>query len=146
MSLSDRGKWAEKEVQFCLNDWSAADSRFAFHRFPDARAARGALPAQPSDYLVVMRLGRKRTILLEVKETEEVRRLPKKKIGQFGKLQMFFWAGAEIRVVVYRSKLQDWTYFDEDDLFCYPECPPSFPFVEGRSFPTAIDTLNHLFT
>lgn len=145
MGLGDRGKWAEKEVQLCLNDWSAADSRFAFHRFPDARAARGALAAQPSDYLVLMNFGTKRAVLLEVKETQERYRLPKKMISQYGKLKMFSWAGAEIYVVVYRSSLEDWTYFYEGDLFDYPDCPPSFPFIEGRSFPTVMDLFNHIF-
>jgi hypothetical protein len=68
------GKVAEKAVQGWLEKTSASRRDFAFHRYPDARAARGALAAQPSDFLVAYKkLG---VFHLEVKETEQQYRLP----------------------------------------------------------------------
>lgn len=143
----DLGKWAEKKVNAWLEARSAANAAFAFHRYPDARAARGALAAQPADFLVAATLGdKKAAIHLEVKETAQKNRLPRSKIGQFGKLQMFHWAGFRTLIVVYRSEYDDWTYFVADDLFIDQDEPPkSFPFADDRSFRTEVELLDRLF-
>lgn len=142
----DLGKWAEKEVGKWLDARSQAHSDFAFHRYPDARAARGALTSQPADFVIGCRtaLG-SAAIHLEVKETAQERRLPKSKISQYGALLKFHWAGFRTLLVVYRSKHNDWTYFTGPELFEHYEAPASFAFIEGRSFPTAAALLNHLF-
>lgn len=139
--LGDRGKWAEKQVQLWLDKTAAARWDFAYHRFPDARAARGAMAAQPSDFLVAHRNG----YLLEVKETQNSRRLPKDKLSQYGKLKMFNVAGFHVLVVVYLSSVRTWTYLSDEDLFCLDDCPPSFPFEESREFASATDVLDHFF-
>jgi hypothetical protein len=140
------GKWGEKQVGKWLEARSTSEAGFAYHRYPDARAARGALPAQPADFLVAYRTPlRSSAIHLEVKETAQKTRLPRAKVSQFGKLQMFHWAGFRTLIVVYRSLFNDWTYFVPHDLFTTEEPPASFPFVEGRSFPTAEALLDSLF-
>ena len=143
---ADKGKWAEGKVQEWLDARSAAFADFAFHRFPDARAARGALAAQPADYLVSkMAAGGPKGFLLEVKECANETRLPKAKIGQYGKLKMFELAGMWIRVLVYRSAVADWVFLTEHNLFYHDECPASFQMGTLESFPTASKALEEMF-
>ena len=44
---ADRGKWAEGKIMKWLEGRSTFDMYFAYHRFSDARAARGALAGPP---------------------------------------------------------------------------------------------------
>ena len=147
MPKFDAGKWAEKQAQLWLEAASARDSSLAFHRFPDARAARGALAAQPSDFLISKGTpgGFNRTIYLEVKETAQIRRLPKAKVGQYGMLKKFYWTNAEVLVAVYMSEYKNWVYLqanqDVDDLFYFDECPPSFDLAHLEHYPTINDIL-----
>lgn len=147
MSTFDKGKWAEAEVEKWLTARSNAEAGFAWHRYPDSRSARGALAAQPADYVIghLPLNGNRYAMHLEVKETAELRRLPKAKIGQYGKLKLFTLAGFRARVLVYRSAHKDWVYFDEPALFDYPECPASFPFAGRRSFPSHTEALKEIF-
>lgn len=138
---ADKGKDTEKAVQDYLEKRSLASTAFAWHRFPDARAARGALASQPCDFLVGVN---GQTIFLEAKETEQKIRLPKNKISQYGTLLKWHWAGFRVLVVVHRSDLQDWTYLDNDDLFGYDVCPPSFPFHASRTYPNELVLLEYL--
>lgn len=138
---ADRGKWAENEAQEWLEEMSGKHKRFAFHRYPDARAARGALSPQPADYLVAYQWGGaytngggKLTWHLEVKETAEKYRLPADKVSQYGKLKMFYWAGVRCSVLVYRSHHNDWTVFMDYDILEHKDMPPSFVFND-RSYP-----------
>lgn len=146
--FADKGKWAEDRVQDWLVSKSSSSFSFAFHRLPDARAARGALAAQPADWLTSMRLpnGDPFSVLLEAKETAEKLRLPKGKIGQYGKLLLFHLAGIEARVVVYRSLHNDWTYFTGVELFPGgDEVPTSFPFAGRPTFATAVEALEEIY-
>jgi hypothetical protein len=137
----DAGKWAEKSVQDWLSIRSDADSRFAFHRFPDARSARGALAAQPSDNLVIHR---GTVTFLEVKESAEKVRLPRSKVSQYGALMKMSWAGARVAVIVHRSTYKDWLVLKNEHLF-FNETPTSFPFLNHPTYPTAAAALEELF-
>lgn len=141
----DPGKWAEAEVQKWLEDKSARDARFAFHRYPDARAARGALAAQPADYLVAQSPPHRLPYVfnVEVKETANPVRLPRAKVGQYGKLRMFHLAGMRTLLLVYRSAHDDWVAFEGHELFP-AETPISFPFPNISYF-TAADALTVFF-
>ena len=67
------GKETEKIVEALFTKWNES-SKFAWHRFPDARAARGRMAAQPADYLFFRApYGG----LLEVKATHHAYRLAK---------------------------------------------------------------------
>ena len=151
MPKFDAGKWAEKEVQAWLEAKSAADAGFAWHRFPDARAARGALAAQPCDFLVSMAMddnGGHRTVFLEVKETAQKNRLPKAKISQYGTLKKFYWTNADVMVLVYMSEFKKWVVLqatpEYNDLFYFDECPPSFDLSHLDKWDTAADVLSTL--
>ncbi len=137
-----QGKWAEKQVQTWLESRSATSFSFGWHRFPDARAARGALAAQPSDMLVV-HTGV--VMFLEIKESKETKRLPKAKVSQYGALLKFHLAGAKVAVLIFRSSLVDWVYITNEHLFEHEECPPSFPFEGRPSFPSAAAALQEIF-
>lgn len=148
---ADKGKWAEARAQDWLDARLKSEYGFAYHRYPDARSARGALAAQPADFLVahkkyagIVPLSQK-VVHLEVKETAELKRLPKTKIGQYGKLKLFLIAGITPVVLVYRSAFEDWYIFWAHDLFEYPECPASFPFTSNDTYPTASAALERIF-
>ena len=136
------GKKTEAAVFAWLTARSNADAGFAWHRLPDSRSARGAIAAQPSDALVVWKgVG---SIFIEIKETKEVSRLPKAKIGQYGILNKMDAAGALVRVVVYLSTFDKWVVLGNSDLFCHEVCPPSFS-LRGRSYPTLEAIMTDVF-
>ena len=143
----DKGKWAEGKVQPELEKLAAQYAGFAWHRMPDAKAARGALSAQPADWITAMKYpdGTGTTVWLECKETAEEKRLPRAKVSQFPKLRMFWMASNSVRVIVYRSLYQDWIVFDELDLFMQQELPTSFPFAGKRSFETAAEAVHSIY-
>lgn len=137
----DAGKWAELQVQKWLDAESNANASFAFHRFPDARAARGALASQPSDHLVVHR---GEVTFLETKETAEKTRLPRSKISQYGSLMKMNWAGARVLVIVHRSEFKDWIILHNRHLF-FNDTPASFPFAGLSTYPTAAAVLEEMY-
>ena len=143
-SKANMGKWAEKEVQTWLTHKSNSTTDLAWHRFPDARAARGALAAQPSDLLVVYK---DEVVFVEVKETAEARRLPKGKVSQWGVLKKFWWSGASVLVVVFMSAEGKWVLLDPLTLGMDSDddCPASFPLSNLRRFDTAADLLEEYF-
>lgn len=145
--LGDRGKWAEQQAEEWMEAESARNAEFAWHRFPDSRAARNPLPPQPSDYLVGFRYPAHNPMasLLEVKETENVTRLPKDKLRQYGKLRMFHMAGFRIFALVFRSHHNDWVVFRAEDLFSTDIAPKSFPFLGLKTYPNAAAALEDIF-
>jgi hypothetical protein len=150
MKKFDAGKWAEKETASWLESRSQQDVGFAWHRFPDARAAMGRLSAQPSDFLVSLATtSGNRTAYLEVKETAQERRLPKSKVGQYGLLRKFYWTKAEVMVLIYMSAKKKWCYLQADqyvdDLFHYEDCPASFPIADLPTYDTAAEALESFF-
>ncbi len=50
---NDIGKWFEDKVQDALKQIQSKHTAM-FHRFPDTRAARNILPAQPGDHMLIM--------------------------------------------------------------------------------------------
>jgi hypothetical protein len=125
------GKWAEAEVQAWLEKASASSS-------PDARAARGALAAQPADYLVSFQ---SKPIHLEIKETENAGRLPRSKIRQYGVLKKWWWAGIEPYVLVWCSTLGMWYVLRAADLYPNQDTTPtSFRFDNQARFYNDLNT------
>lgn len=139
---ADAGKWAEREAKLWLEKHSNEVLAFAYHRYPDARAARGALAAQPADFLIA----NGSTFHLEVKETAQINRLPKAKISQYGTLLKFHYAGVIPYVVVYRSACKDWICLGPAELFGFEECPASFDMTQRPTFATCGEILRSLFT
>jgi len=147
----DKGKWAEKQVQEVLDSRSGNCVGFCYHRFPDSRSARNMIANQPSDFLVSLidSVGFNRTIYLEVKESQNPNRLPKAKIGQYGSLYKFFLTRADVIVLIYMSAHKHWVFLeatqDNDELFCYEECPASFLLNNRKTYPTAAAALSEFF-
>jgi hypothetical protein len=50
---NDIGKWFEGKVQDALKEIES-ERKATFHRYPDTRAARNILPAQPGDFLLAI--------------------------------------------------------------------------------------------
>lgn len=98
------GKETEKLVEKLFDQWNA-DSRFSWHRLPDAKAARGFLAAQPADY-AWWRLPHGG--YLEVKATQHEYRLAKDKVKQLPLLQKHALAGARCFVLVHHYLLGKW--------------------------------------
>lgn len=151
---SDAGKWAEREVRVWLEARTESDLTFKFHRYPDARAARGALPPQPADYIVAWRsrlppgvIGNrpKHVYHLEVKETAQLKRLPRAKVRQYGMLFAFHLAGVEAYLPIFRSAYGDWVLLGPDQLFAEEDCPPSFDLTFLKPYPSAAALLEELF-
>lgn len=137
------GKWAEAEARKYLEARSDRDFGFAFHRYPDARAARGSLPAQPSDYIVALKdVHHHDHWHIEVKETAQERRLPKAKIRQYGMLKKFWWAGTLPLVPVFRSTLDDWVCLTHAELFATDDAPVSFLIDNLATFRTINELLD----
>ncbi len=147
MKKLDPGKEAEKDAAEWLEARSLQAFDFAWHRFPDSRAARGLIGAQPSDFLVSVADGsyHNRTVYLEVKSTEMPTRLPKAKVSQYGMLRKFAWTNAEVLVLVHQPLLQRWVYLTNDDLFSYEDCPASFPLTNLPTFASAKEALEDYF-
>ena len=149
----DPGKWAEGEVEDWLDARANRELGFAYHRFPDARAARGALASQPADFLVARRwrpVGNEgphyqRSYFLEVKETANPRRLPRGKISQYGRLKVFNYAGVKPLVLIYASAHQAWCLLTAPDLFAQEDCPTSFPFLDKKMYATHAEVLQEIF-
>lgn len=143
MFQKNDGKLEEKLVREWLEERNQHKQRFAYHRFPDARAARGAMQAQPSDMLVI---SEGITTFLEIKSTEQKTRLPRSKVSQYGMLKKMSFAGAEVAVLVHRLAFNDWIVFENLDLdFLADDTPTSFPFEGRRTFPTHAAALTYLF-
>jgi len=77
----------------------AVNQHFAWHRMPDAAAARGALAAQPGDFLYTCA---GTSGFLEVKALKDPRRLPASRLTQLGVLKKFELAGMESYVLVFQ--------------------------------------------
>ena len=142
MPKIEKGKFAEKEVQKVLDDMTAKHCGFKAMRFPDAHAARGFLAAMPSDYLAVFKGV---TTFIEVKSTEQEKRLPKAKVSQYGYLKAFHLAGACVLVIVHQPLLQRWVYLTGEQLFSYETCPASFPLTNLPQYDTAAEALEEYF-
>lgn len=107
-----RGKSAEKAVEDLFKRWNE-QLGFAWHRFPDARAAMGRLSAQPADYLYFSRGGGG---FLEVKETKHLHRLAKDKVAQLPVLKKFLHAGADAWILVHHTEIDRWRIVCAHDL------------------------------
>lgn len=127
-AIGDRGKATEKAVQKVLDAFNSQYADVTYHRYPDARAARGALAAQPSDYLVA---ARGTAYHLEAKELEHDYRLPKDKLAQLPKLKKFKLAGMDFAVITYHTEIKKWRCIPS--TFFVGDVPPSW---DLREFPT----------
>ena len=132
-----RGKYAEKEVVKVFKKWNAS-AAFAWHRLPDARSARGALAAQPADFIV----SSGDTVFLEVKETEHKFRLAKDKVAQLPTLHKFKLAGTDFCVLIYHTASEVWRVVPSD---AFSESAPSWDLSGYPTFANAEAALEFIF-
>ncbi len=142
MPKIEKGKFAEKEVQKVLDTFTSENYDFKAMRMPDSHSARNFLAAMPSDYLAVFKGV---TTFIEVKSTEQEKRLPKAKVSQYGYLKAFHLAGACVLVIVHQPLLLRWVYLTNEDLFSYEDCPASFPLTNLPTFASAKEALEDYF-
>ena len=90
------GKETEIIVEKLFTEWNQK-AAFAWHRLPDAKAARGRLAAQPADYVF---FAYPNGGFVEVKACAHSFRLPKDKVRQHGVLAKFALAGANNVVLI----------------------------------------------
>lgn len=151
IKYGNKGKSSEGLVQDWLDEKSKAIIGFNWHRMPDARAARGALGKQPSDFLVGMNynpLLPGRTWWLEVKEVKEGRRLPRSSLRQYGMLKVWSYSSIQPLVVVHHLTWRRWLYLEAGTLFeetADGEAVKSFLLEGIPSFGTHEALLNHYF-
>lgn len=138
--VGDRGKYAEKEVTKVLEGWNAL-AAFAFERLPDARAARGRMKAQISDFMVwykraVNLMMVSYCIPLEVKSTEHKGGylLSKAALEQLPRLNKSAAAGAHPFVLVYFKATDRWRVAP---VSFFPFGQPSWNMSSLPEFPTA---------
>lgn len=112
--IGQRGKDAEGDVEDLLKRWNVERMEFAYERLPDARAARGVIKAQLSDYICMVGwtdgLGvlQKHFVILEVKETRHDYRLAKDKLEQLPRIHKWLRAHADGVVLVKHTLLNKW--------------------------------------
>lgn len=104
-SIGQRGKFAEGQVKKWGTERSAADQRFWFHRYADARG--GFMQPAPADFgLMVDGTGH----LLEVKELHDSTRLPYKNFSadKIARMAVFQMAGGKCNVLVCFMPEKEW--------------------------------------
>lgn len=105
------GKETEAMVLEVLTEFNKRVG-FAFHRLPDAKSARGALAAQPADFIVAAGRG----LFLEVKAIKHAFRLPKDKVRQLPLLKKFAESGMGGAILVHHYLEGIWRVVDPASL------------------------------
>lgn len=98
------GKETELLVESALKKLNVRQD-FAWHRLPDARAARGALKAQPGDYQYIFH---KVFGYIEVKALKHPTRLPATRLTQLPIMNKWEMAGASSVVLVHHYMTGEW--------------------------------------
>lgn len=92
------GDATEDLVETLFKKWNTS-TYFAWHRLPDAKAARGRMKAQPADY--IYRSGSK-SGFIEVKALKHPHRLPAERVTQLPTLKKWSLAGSFDYVLVHQ--------------------------------------------
>lgn len=122
----EAGDATEKLVESLFKDWNSSQD-FAWHRMPDAKAARGRMAAQPADY--IYRKG-ETCGWLEVKALKHAYRLPNARLTQLPTLLKWELAGHSSLVLVFHYMENVWRWVKPDLI------DPSAPSWDLRNFAT----------
>jgi hypothetical protein len=106
------GKETEKLVEDVMNQWNR-NIGFAWLRFPDSKAARGIIKAQPADMLFVQN---GTPYFLEVKALKHPYRLPASRVSQLPTLKKFNLAGAEALILIHHYMEGNWRIVNASDI------------------------------
>ena len=138
-SVGQRGKWAEAKVKVWLAARSAADIKFDFYRYPDARA--GSFATVPADFEAV---SHGVPFLVEVKELKHNFRLPGSNFSadKVARMNKRMKAGSQCWVIVCHIPEKLWRLVPLDEFL---ERKPSW---DLRAYPATDDLgsiMNKLF-
>lgn len=144
-AIGQRGKWAEGQVQSWMKKRSAAESTFAYLRYPDARA--GSFATAPADFLAT----RKGThYKVEIKEvtipvSRQSRRLPEKNFSADKVARMAKWhlAGDACWVVICHLPMKEWRLLPLSALL--GSRPPSWDVAGYPAYATVDAVMCELF-
>jgi hypothetical protein len=138
LAIGARGKNAERLVKSALDKLNEEIFEFAWHRYPDTRASRGMIAAQPCDYLLSC-AGYAHH--LEVKEIEDEKemRFPRKRLTQLPLLTKFAHAGIDFGVLIYHSRRREWRFIYER-VFLANDAP-SLDLAAFPAYPNAREAL-----
>lgn len=124
------GKATEVIIEELFALWNKSQL-FAWHRMPDAKAARGRLKAQPADFLY--RNG-KSSGFLEVKALKHAHRLPSARVTQLPTLLKWSMAGSGDLILIHHYMEGVWRAVKAADL---DPSVPSWDLRNVRTFPSA---------
>jgi hypothetical protein len=145
-SIGQRGKWAEDQVRSWMKKRSDADARFAFNRYPDARA--GSLQSAPSDFEASCRGTHFKVEVKEVKiTTVATRRLPQANfsVDKVARMNKWRFAGDQCWVVVCHrgeGRVQEWRLVPLD---VFLDTAPSWDVGMFKAYPKVGDVMEQLF-
>ena len=106
------GRETELIVEALFKKWNARQD-VAYHRMPDAKAARGRLAAQPGDF--IYRCG-KYAGFLEVKALKAPSRLPAARLTQLPTLHKWSLAGSMDIVLIHHYLAGEWRAIFAEEL------------------------------
>lgn len=128
------GKETETLIENLFSDWNSSQN-FAWHRMPDAKAARGRVSAQPADFMY--RHG-KFSGFLEVKALKHAKLLPSGRVTQLPTLRKWSLAGSNDVILVFQYLEDKWRVMFPDEL---DPSVPSWDISGVKSFSTPGDAL-----
>jgi hypothetical protein len=138
LPIGTRGKNSERLVKNALDKFNEEIFDFAWHRYPDTRASRGMIAAQPCDFLLACAGAAHH---LEVKEIEDIRemRFPRKRLTQLPMLTKFAHAGISFGVLIHHPKRREWRFIGESVFFANDA--PSIALTAYPAYPNAREAL-----
>jgi hypothetical protein len=107
--MRNDGKYLEDAFQ---SDLENDDQNIWLHRFPDSKAARGMIAAQPADFLLAV--NGKKTILIDCKSVKHKYRVPK--FSQHGKMRLAGMAGLPSYLLVHHYMIDKYRVVNVKDL------------------------------
>jgi len=145
-AVGQRGKWAEGQVKKWMDARSKADARFAFNRYPDARA--GSLQTAPSDFEAS---NHGVHFKVEVKEVtipaeRKSRIVPEKNFSADKVARMVKWqlAGDQCWVIVCHRPMDEWRLVPLEVFATYPR-PASWDVWDFTAYTSLSELMNRLF-
>lgn len=128
------GKETEQIIERLFTEWNNSQ-QFAWHRLPDAKAARGRVKAQPADY--IWRHG-KQAGYLEVKALKHPYRLPADRLTQLPTLNKWSLAGSNDLILAHHYMEGVWRIVRPGDL---QAGVPSWDLRAFQTYDSAMDAL-----
>jgi len=144
--MGQRGKWAEQQVKAWMKKRNDEDGRFAYARYPDARA--GSLQSAPSDFEATSHGTHFKVEVKEVKiTTATTRRVPQANfsVDKVGRMNRWRWAGDQCWVIVCHKgegRVQEWRLVP---LAVFLDTAPSWDVAPYQAYANVGGVMEQLF-